>query len=316
MADSLHTYLAQFRDSVLNSVANLEFKLRDTANLNTHEKHLGGGTVLVDNGAIQQKLNLLENTLTAVKTTMEEQRKYIHTTFQMFEDKLSKGASGPCMIPQGLQLFENTSIENEIMKIQKPLTADIFVPTGMHSQYVDTAEAVNYPSSKSGLSGLSAESSITLSESDNSGDYMDESTLVKFKFEREIYYRDDELTVYKETDDGYEEIGLWDSTRNIVVFHEIEEIEDELQDQETEKEDDLQENDEETANGDVESEDENEVQEETEEETEEEETVEIECTPFEYKGVAYLRDPDNNVYSEDGEGPIGRWNGKKILKLS
>jgi hypothetical protein len=295
MADSLHTYLAQFRDSVLNSVANLEFKLRDTANLKTSEKD-SGGTVVVDNDVIQQKLNLLENTLSAVKTTMEEQRRYIHTTFQMFEDKLSKGTSGPCMIPQGLQLFENTSIENEIMKIQKPLTADIFVPTGMHSQYVDTAEAVNYSSAKS---GVSAQSSITLSESDNSGEYMDESTLEKFKFQGMTYYRDDELTVYKETDDGYEEIGLWDSTRNIVVFHEIEEIEDELQSHET----------------DTEKEETDEQEGETlEEETEEE--VEVECTPFEYKGVAYLRDPDNNVYSEDGEGPIGTWNGKKILKLT
>lgn len=314
MADSLHTYLTQFRDSVLNSVANLEFKLRDTANSNTQEKQVGGGTVVVDNGVIQQKLNLLENTLTAVKNTMEEQRRYIHTTFQMFEDKLSKGASGPCMIPQGLQLFENTSIENEIMKIQKPLTADIFVPTGMHSQYVDTAEAINYPTAKS---GLSAQSSITLTESDNSGDYMDESTLVKFKFQGETYYRDDELTVYKETDDGYEEIGLWDSTRNIVVFHEIEEIEDELEDEGEDQETEHEETDEQE--GDVQTEGETEDQEgdvEIQDETEEEETVEVECTPFEYKGVAYLRDPDNNVYSEDGEGPIGTWNGKKILKLN
>jgi len=299
MADSLHTYLTQFRDSVLNSVANLEFKLRDTVNLNRQEKQVGGA---VDNDAIQQKLTILENNLISVKTTMEEQRRYIHTTFQMFEDKLSKGASGPCMIPQGLQLFENTSIENEIMKIQKPLTADIFVPTGMHSQYVDTAGIV-YSSNKC---GVSAESSVSFAESassENSNEYMDETSLEKFKFNGDIYYRDDDLTVYKESDEGYEEIGLWDSNRNIVVFHEIEEIEDELQDQEAEQETEQE--------GEAEQEGETETVEETEEETEE-----VECTPFEYKGVAYLRDPDNNVYSEDGEGPIGTWNGKKILKLT
>jgi len=49
-----------------------------------------------------------------------------------------------------------------------------------------------------------------------------------------------------------------------------------------------------------------------EEETEvEEDVVELDVEEFEYKGVTYQRDDQNNVYL-DGE-EIGIWNGKKII---
>jgi hypothetical protein len=53
-------------------------------------------------------------------------------------------------------------------------------------------------------------------------------------------------------------------------------------------------------------------EEEAEEEEAEEEAEELELTAFEYKGITYYRDADNNVYAdEDGEvsdEPFGVWN--------
>lgn len=59
---------------------------------------------------------------------------------------------------------------------------------------------------------------------------------------------------------------------------------------------------------------EEEMEEEVEEEMEEEEIEEaIEVEDFNYKGLIYQRDLDNNVYL-DGEH-IGTWNGKKIIAI-
>jgi len=59
-------------------------------------------------------------------------------------------------------------------------------------------------------------------------------------------------------------------------------------------------------------EEEEEAEVEEEEEEEAEETEELELTAFEYKGITYYRDADNNVYAdEDGEvsdEPFGVWN--------
>jgi len=68
--------------------------------------------------------------------------------------------------------------------------------------------------------------------------------------------------------------------------------------------------------GDVEEEEEEEKEEEEEEEEDhdgpQEDEEELEVEEFEYKGVTYQRDSDNNVYL-DGE-EVGIWNGKKIIR--
>jgi len=67
---------------------------------------------------------------------------------------------------------------------------------------------------------------------------------------------------------------------------------------------------------------EEEVEEEAEEEAEEQEEEGIELEEFEYKGITYYRDPDNNVYSADDDGgpsdePYARWDParKRIIAL-
>jgi len=70
------------------------------------------------------------------------------------------------------------------------------------------------------------------------------------------------------------------------------------------------------AEGTEEVEEEQEEQEEQEEEEEQEEGQALELTEFEYKGVTYFRDPENQVYQVDTDGdlddtPIGLWSEEK-----
>jgi hypothetical protein len=87
------------------------------------------------------------------------------------------------------------------------------------------------------------------------------------------YWLDDDHVVYKETEEGYEQVGSYDPESGEVA------IEDDEEEQE-------------------------------EEEEEEEEGIETE--EFIFKGQTYYRDSDNNVYNEDGD-QLGIWNGKKIV---
>jgi hypothetical protein len=71
----------------------------------------------------------------------------------------------------------------------------------------------------------------------------------------------------------------------------------------------------------MEVEEEVEVEEEEEEEDEEEDVMQLE--PFEWKGVTYYKDSDNQVYQTDSDGdiddtPIGVWNEtkQKIVKFA
>jgi len=93
---------------------------------------------------------------------------------------------------------------------------------------------------------------------------------------------------------------------------EEEEVEEEEVEEEEVEEEEVEEEEVEEEEVEEEEVEEEEVEEEEEEVVEEEEEG-IEVEEFEYKGITYQRDDDNNVYL-DGE-QIGTWNGKRILPL-
>ena len=88
------------------------------------------------------------------------------------------------------------------------------------------------------------------------------------------YWLDNDHIVYKETDEGYEEIGSYDPETGEISIEDDEE-------------------------------------EEKDEVMEEEEEEGVEAEEFKYKGKTYLRDAENNVYNEDGE-EVGTWTGLTI----
>jgi hypothetical protein len=97
----------------------------------------------------------------------------------------------------------------------------------------------------------------------------------------ETYWLDSDYKLYKETEEGYEEInGTYDPETGEL----------ELEEDEASKEED-------------------EAEEEDEGSEEEDEGVEAE--EFTYKNKTYYRDSNNNVYNADGD-TIGIWNGSVI----
>ena len=94
---------------------------------------------------------------------------------------------------------------------------------------------------------------------------------------------------------------------------EAEDVEEQEQEQEQEQEADAEEVEQEQEQ---EQEQEAEVEEQEAEEVEQEEEQSLELTEFEYKGVTYFRDPENQVYQVDTDGdlddtPIGLWSEEK-----
>ena len=97
--------------------------------------------------------------------------------------------------------------------------------------------------------------------------------LMPIKIDGKHYYIDEDQTVYAETEDGYEQVGKYNTiTKKLTI---------------------------------------DEDSEESDTETDVEEEGEIEVEDFVYKGKTYQRDGDNNIYL-DGE-QIGVWNGKRIV---
>lgn len=116
----------------------------------------------------------------------------------------------------------------------------------------------------------------------------DAPTLTRMVLNNQVYFLDEENTAYQETEDGYEEVGVFNPiTKRVEVTVE----------EEVEEEDNAEEE---------------EAGEEEQEDAEEEEAIEVE--EFIFKGQTYARDAENNVYL-DGE-QVGTWNGKKIVPMT
>jgi len=125
---------------------------------------------------------------------------------------------------------------------------------------------------------------IELSESEAESDEVEEvegaaeSEAPKFtplEVGDETYWLDEANAVYKETEEGYEEIGSYDPDTGELNIEEGE-VEEEVEGEEVEAEDE-----------------------------------EIETVEFLFKGKTYLRDEENNVYNEEGE-EVGKWTGTAI----
>lgn len=110
-----------------------------------------------------------------------------------------------------------------------------------------------------------------------------ESVFTPLEVGDETYWLDSDYKLYKETDEGYEEInGTYDPETGELTLEEEDEADEDATEAEAE-EDEI---------------------EETEEETEEAEE-------FTYKNKTYYRDSNNNVYNAEGD-TIGIWTGSVI----
>ncbi len=276
MADTIHSALSSFRDTMLTAVARLEFELRDAA-------AASAAKAVYD---IPIKSEVQDVTVSSTLTKFEKTLQDIASRMNELEVKLT--ASSTPISVQSPTL--DSKVVQELMSIQLPEhSRNVLVPSIRSTPALAAAvAAANVP-----VLTLSEEEVVEESEEEveeevveveaeeeEEGDVVEESEddssepLKKVVIKGQTYYMDDDNAVYHETEDGYEQVGTYNPKTDSVEV-----IADEV---------------------------------EAEEAEEEEEAVEVE--EFVFKGKTYQRDSDNNVYL-DGDH-IGTWNGKKIIALT
>jgi hypothetical protein len=300
MADSLHMALSNFRETMLTAIARLEFQLRDSKSYT----HMASST------------NSSSSSSPSLVSLSPNMDKFEHTLGEIL-NRLEKLEVKNSQIPIVSSLPTNTNL-CELLKMESPsFTKNLLIPSVKSTPALSAAVAAV---TSSRLTDFTLESSsnnkndedvILVSEEEDDAEEQEVDTEMEEDDEEEKeeeesllsegeveednesspelkqivvknkqYYMGSNNSVYLETDEGYEQIGMYNSEKDEVnLFGE-------------------------------ESEEEVEVE---EEEVEEEEEDAVEVEDFVFKGKTYQIDSEKNIYL-DGEH-IGVWNGKKIVAL-
>jgi hypothetical protein len=194
MADSLHNVLASFRDSILQSIARLEFQMRDIAAAQrftpTHSVYEVPPSQGSSDPAIHEILSRIES----------------------LEMKMSELAAKPVVSvkKESTGSFHETDEVEEIIKIEQPA----------NTRNIIVLSAVSTPALAAAVAAVNPEPAPialdSVSESDASGEVVEEEEsensvpdLKKVIIKGVSYYMDSSNTVYQETEDGYEEVGTY-----------------------------------------------------------------------------------------------------------
>lgn len=288
MADSLHLALSAFRDTMLTAVARLEFAIRDNTT-GSVESRPSLNHEFVD---LKEQLHQTLSSYETLKNSHTTRMNTLEKDYQNLQDQVAA-------------LLKATEETKELLKIPAPApstTRNVLISTpalaaAVAAVTVQPSKMVLDDDSESevGEGQLCQEENVVEEKDDQQDVEMeveaeeeeeedDSPDLRQVMIKGKQYFMDAENSVYVETDEGYEEIGKYNSALDCI----------------------------EGAEGD--SEDDTDVEEEEDEEEEVEEEDGIEVEEFIYKGKTYQRDNENNVYT-DGE-QIGTWNGKKIIPLA
>ena len=263
MADSLHLALSVFRDTMLTAVARLEFAIRDSATGSVEPSPSLNHEFVELKEQLHQNLNSYESLKTSHTTRMNTLEK----EYQNLQEQVAA-------------LLKATEETKELLKIPAPApstTRNVLISTPALAAAV--AAVTVQPSvmvldddsdSEVGEGQLPQEEEVVEEkdvqqdvemEVEDEEEEDDSPDLRQVMIKGKQYFMDAENSVYVETDEGYEEIGKYNSALDCI----------------------------EGTEGD--SEDDTEVE-------EEEEGIEVE--EFLYKGKTYQRDSENNVY-DDGD---------------
>ena len=242
MADSLHLALSAFRDTMLTAVAKLEFAIRDGS--------IGGAsapTPATTDPSVMKQLDALRDSVNCISTVFTEYGKdskamkmeiQALATAQSVQEKTQKDALNSTV--QSLQeqiasLLKATEETKELLKIPAPpasTTRNILISTPALTAAV-AAVAAQPPVMELDDSASeqdveqSVEGEVIAEEEEESGPDL-RQVIIKGK----QYFMDAENSVYVETDEGYEEIGKYNSALDCIEG--AEEAEEEVEDEEEE----------------------------------------------------------------------------------
>lgn len=291
MADQLHYALVDFRNTMLNAVAKLEFQIRDSAcTPNQTYKH----TYFNDEDTYESRSN----------RGNDEQRMFMEEIVRRLEalERAAPMTTNHSTPPPSPEINRFTE---EILKMQPVSNTKNVLVSSVRSTPA-LAAAVAAASALPPLLDLNLNLNFNTDlsavekdeEEDGDGEIVepDEDVVEEGEVDEEVeeevkneeesepelkkitlstgtYYIDEENNAYQEIDDDYVQVGVYDPKSKCV--EELEEAEEA-------------------------------VDEEADEEA-------IEVEDFIYKGHTYQKDQENNIYL-DGEH-IGTWNGKRIIPL-
>jgi hypothetical protein len=270
MADHIHTSIAAFRDSVLTAVAKLEFQLRDAfpsrASVYNRES-VGSSDEYEDASRLEiAKLTNIISQLSLRIGSLEERA----------ESSAQRDVMEP-IVSELLNIHPVSNTRNILVSSVRSTPALAAAVAAASVPNLDLAfsagDAADDQCTVSSIEKeedddvqMSAvveeedgeEEDVVMDAGEEGNEESDTSSpdLVPIKIDGIVYYIDDDKNVYAETEDGYEQVGTYNSvTRKIVPEAAVES-----------------------------------------EEEEEEDDDAIEVEDFVYKGKTYQRDENNNVY--------------------
>jgi hypothetical protein len=307
MADSLHMALSNFRETMLTAIARLEFQMRDSKSFAYMSSSPTPSPSLTSDSPDMSKV---ETTLGDILNRLEK-LELKNTQIPILSSIPTSTNSCDLLKMESPSFTKNLLIPS--VKSTPALTAAVAAATSSHlTDFTLDSSATNTITSDKDEIMISddeeeevvveeeeeeevvveeeeevvveEEEEVVVEEEEavSEGEVVEEDTesspeLKKLVLNNKEYYMGCNNSVYQETDEGYEQIGMYDAKENkVTLFGEESDQESEL-----------------------------------EEDEEEEDAVEVE--DFVFKGKTYQIDSDKNIYLE-GEH-IGVWNGKKIVAL-
>lgn len=261
MADSLHNTLASFRDSILQSIAQLEFQLRDSAAV-SQTAHSASSHMSFESpreiNLVHQKIMSIEKKLDSIEAFSNVRVNEHPPGMDMLQQILSRVEALEISLHTPIKKVHSDSLNEieEILTIQpEPTTKNIVISSVRSTPALAAAIAAVHPHPIV-LDSTSEHSGEVIEDSEEEEEEDSGPELTKVIIKGVPYYMDSSNTVYQETEDGYEEVGTYNPKLDCIEVVK-------------------------------------------EEEEEEEEAIETE--EFIYKGKTYQRDTEGNVYNEEGE---------------
>ena len=231
MADTIHSALSLFRDTMLAAVARLEFELRDAA----------AATIKVNDIPIKSEVQdvTVSNTIAKFEKTLQD----IAGRMNELEVKLTASSTPSSVQSPTL----DSKVVQELMSIQLPeRSRNILVPSIRSTPALAAAvAAANVPVLTLSEDEVVEESEEEVeAEEEEEGDVIEVSDddssepLKKVVIKGQSYYMDDDNAVYHETEDGYEQVGTYNPKTDSVevIMDEEEDAESETEEEAVEVE--------------------------------------------------------------------------------
>jgi flagellar biosynthesis GTPase FlhF len=233
MADNIHNTLAAFRDTMLTAIARLEFQLRDSM---TGRDLYERSTVLSDihgpdmskyEATLQELFKRIDGLEQRVSETQVLEREFMEIRPALntrnilvpsvrSTPALAAAVAAASALPPDLELNSETSSESEEEEAAEEEAAE-------EEEVVE--EEVEEEAAKKEVEEAAVEEEEVVSE--EATEEESEPELKPIKIKKILYYIDSENNLYSETEDGYEQVGVYDPETKTIKPVEEEEAESE-----------------------------------------------------------------------------------------